>query len=133
MWKCRLPLALTCLVAFEASALAAQITRNGEPAQLDVRPAGEHGVRVTVRPLSFEAALPWSPSLVPGLDFVAPALSLRQIDSPVERQVGALTVRVRHRADSERTEAYGPLSRHAGGGRFLSDPGRILPPRAPQA
>ncbi|HUF69706.1 MAG TPA: hypothetical protein VMM79_13765, partial [Longimicrobiales bacterium] len=95
MRKCRLPLALICLVALDASALAAQLTRNGEPAQLDVRPAGEHAVRVTMRPLSFEAALPWSPTLVPGLDSVAPALSLREVDATVERQVGALTVIVR--------------------------------------
>ena len=95
MRKCGLPIALICLVAFEASALAAQLTRNGEPAQLDVRPAGEQAVRVTLRPLSFEATLPWSPTLVSGLDSVSPVLSLREVDAPVERRVGALTVSVR--------------------------------------
>jgi alpha-glucosidase/alpha-D-xyloside xylohydrolase len=75
--------------------LAAQLTRGGEPAQLDVRQAGERSVRVTFRPVSFEAELPFSPTLDADRTYLAPAISLRTLDAPVERRVGNLSVLVR--------------------------------------
>ncbi|HEX6938086.1 MAG TPA: TIM-barrel domain-containing protein [Longimicrobiales bacterium] len=71
------------------------ITRYGKPARLDVRPAGEHGIRVTLKPLSFEPDFPFTPALDPGHAYPPPVLSLREIDAPVTRRVGRLLVTVR--------------------------------------
>lgn len=87
------PIWLTFVAA--ASPLAAQqLTRGGEPAQLDVRQAGEHSVRVTVKPLSFEPDFPFSPTLDADRTYPDPVISVRSIDAPIERRVGGLTVRV---------------------------------------
>jgi len=75
--------------------LSAQLVRGGEPAQLDVRQAGEHAVRVTFKPVSFEADFPATPTLDADYTYPAPALSLRDLDAPVEAQVGGLAVTVR--------------------------------------
>ncbi len=42
---------------------AAPITTAGGPAQLDIRQAGEHSLRVTLKPIGFEADLPENPAL----------------------------------------------------------------------
>lgn len=86
------PAALLILLNTPATR-AAEITTAGEPAQLDVRAAGEHAVRVTLRPADMEEELPFTPALAER-DYPEPAISLREIDEPVEQQVGALSVRV---------------------------------------
>jgi alpha-glucosidase/alpha-D-xyloside xylohydrolase len=80
-----------------APAQATPITRGGEAAQLDVRPAGEHGIRVTVKPLGFADELPFTPALADGRVDPPPAITLREIQAPVERRVGSLQVVVRAR------------------------------------
>lgn len=77
------------------SSLAAQLTRGGEPARLDVRQAGEHSVRVTFKPLGFEPDFPFSPTLDADRAYPDPVISLREIDAPVEQRVGNLSVTVR--------------------------------------
>jgi alpha-glucosidase (family GH31 glycosyl hydrolase) len=83
------------LVAFTAPAEAQQITAAGQPAQLDIRAASEQSVRVTLKPLTFGADFPETPALAKDRKYPAPAISLREIGSPVRRKVGALTVDVR--------------------------------------
>lgn len=77
-----------------ASPLAAQLTRGGEPAQLDVRQAGEHSIRVTFKPISFEPDSPFSPTLDADRTYPDPAISVRSIDAPIEQRVGSLLVTV---------------------------------------
>lgn len=72
---------------------AAPLTTAGKPAQIDVRAAGEHSVRVTLYPVEWEGKLPFTPALAER-DYPAPAISLREIDAPVEAKVGSLTVAV---------------------------------------
>jgi alpha-glucosidase/alpha-D-xyloside xylohydrolase len=76
------------------AANAQGITAAGQPAQLDVRTAGERSVRVTLKPISFKEAFPTNPAIAPR-PYPAPALSLRQITAPVQRKAGGLTVEVR--------------------------------------
>jgi alpha-glucosidase/alpha-D-xyloside xylohydrolase len=98
MFRRVFPLALASALATgapHASAQEALITRGGEPAQLDVRIAGEHSVRVTLKPLAFEDELPFSPGLAAGRDYPDPTITLREIGAPVERRVGNLQVTVR--------------------------------------
>ena len=84
--------ALAAFAAF-ANGHAAEIKANGEPAQLDIRQAGEHSVRVTLRPLSFKPDFPYTPALA-DREYPAPVISLREITQPVKAQVGSLIVEV---------------------------------------
>ncbi len=88
-------IAVTVVALTLPSALRAQrITAAGHPAELDVRPAGEHGLRVTLKPLSYAADFPFSPA-VAQRHWPTPSLRLREVTGPVTRQVGSLRVEVR--------------------------------------
>jgi len=87
-------LCLIALLAIPAAAPAQQITAAGQPAQLDVRLAGEGSIRVTLKPVSFKAAFPVHPA-VATRTYPAPALTLRELTSPVQKRVGTFTVSVR--------------------------------------
>ena len=73
---------------------AAQITTAGQPAQLDIRAAGEHSIRITLKPIAFKGEFPFSPALAER-KYADPAISLRNIEEPVKKQVGSLNVEVR--------------------------------------
>ena len=73
---------------------AQTITAAGEPAQLDVRAAGERSIRITLKPVSFKEEFPVNPAVV-ARRYASPALSLRAITQPVRKTVGALSVEVR--------------------------------------
>ena len=87
-------LCLIALLAIPAAAPAQQITAAGQPAQLDVRLAGDGSIRVTLKPVSFKAAFPVHPA-VATRTYPAPALTLRELTSPVQKRVGTFTVSVR--------------------------------------
>ena len=73
---------------------AQQITAAGQPAQLDVRVAGEASIRVTLKPVDFRNPFPDNPSIAQRT-YPAPALTLRELTTPVQKRVGSLTVDVR--------------------------------------
>jgi alpha-glucosidase/alpha-D-xyloside xylohydrolase len=81
------------LVLLAGASSAAPITTGERPGQLDICVAGAHSVRVTLKPISVQGRFPFTPALVQR-DYAAPAISLRDLDAPVKRQVGALTVEV---------------------------------------
>ena len=68
--------------------------RSRPPAQLDVRAAGEHSIRITLKPVGFAPAFPVNPAVVDRA-YGAPAISLREVTRPVRKTIGALTVEVR--------------------------------------
>ena len=82
------------LTAASCSGSAVAITRAGQPAQLEIRPAAEHAIRVTLEPLSYEGELPFTPSLAADRTPADPVISLREIGAPVERTIGSLHVTV---------------------------------------
>ena len=86
---------LIALAIIPAVVDAQQITAAGQPAQLDIRVAGEASIRVTLKPLSFKNQFPDNPSIAERT-YPAPALRLRAITTPVKKRVGSLTVDVRH-------------------------------------
>ncbi|NJD10940.1 MAG: hypothetical protein FIB01_11075 [Gemmatimonadetes bacterium] len=88
-----LPLTLA-LLAGALPAAAQTITAAGQPAQLDIRLAGTHSIRVTLKPLSFRYDLPFHPAIA-ARPYPKPALSLRSITRPVAKDVGLLKVEVR--------------------------------------
>lgn len=71
-----------------------EITVGGQPAQLDIREAGEHSIRVTLKPLSYEKDFPFSPALA-NWDYSDPAISIRELKETVKARVGNLNVEVR--------------------------------------
>jgi len=81
-------------LALSAGSLSAQsLTTAGVPAQLEIREAGEHSIRITLKPLSFKEELPYSPALIER-PYPAPAIVLTQLSAPVKKQVGTLMVEV---------------------------------------
>ena len=57
---------------------AQTITAAGEPAQLDVRAAGPHSLRVTLKPVSFAPDFPATPAVV-DRRWPAPVISVRSL------------------------------------------------------
>ena len=84
---------IVLLIAIGA-ANAQEITAAGQPAQLDVRAAGEHSIRVTLRPTSFATDFPENPAVAERA-YGSPALTLRELTRPARRRVGNLNVEVR--------------------------------------
>ena len=84
---------LTALLAVY-SARTQSITTDGQPAQLNIRPAGEHSIRITLKPVSYTQDFPFTPALAER-DYAAPVISLTTIGKPVKKQVGSLLVEVR--------------------------------------
>jgi len=50
-------------LATVVSVPAQPITAAGQPAQLDIRAAGEHSIRVTLKPIGLTADFPFTPAL----------------------------------------------------------------------
>ena len=69
-------LVLSLFPAFAGAAEAQVITAAGQPAQLDIRAAGESSLRVTLKPSSLTSDLPANPALA-DRSYPASALSLR--------------------------------------------------------
>ena len=72
---------------------AQNITTAAQPAQLDIRVAGENSIRITLKPVSFKENFPFTPAVVEG-PYPAPTISLREISKPVKKKVGSLNVEV---------------------------------------
>src|SRR5689334_6299156 len=77
-----------------ASATCAQkITVAGQPAQLDIRAAGEQSIRITLKPVSFKENYPSTPAVVER-SYPAPAISVRELTKPIKKKVGNLNAEV---------------------------------------
>jgi alpha-glucosidase (family GH31 glycosyl hydrolase) len=88
-------LVLTCTVLIAAATTHAQpITTAGQPAQLDVRVAGDHSLRVTLKPASFAPEFPETPA-VAERSYPRPAITIRELAKPLRRKVGSFDVEVR--------------------------------------
>src|SRR5262249_43735215 len=66
----------------------------GQLAQLDIRKAGAHSIRVTLEPIGSPADFPFTPALSER-PYPAPALSLRNVTAPATATIGTLRVEVR--------------------------------------
>src|SRR6266568_1882428 len=71
-------------LATVVSVPAQPITAAGQPAQLDIRAAGEHSIRVTLKPIGFAGDFPFTP-----------AMAERSYPAPATAKVGTLRVDVR--------------------------------------
>jgi alpha-glucosidase (family GH31 glycosyl hydrolase) len=73
---------------------AQQITVAGQPAQLDIRTAGESSIRITLKPLSFNNDFVFTPALAER-NYPSPFIGLRSINSPVKKTAGNFVVEVK--------------------------------------
>ncbi len=87
-------LLMGCLLWGNSSLQAQIIKTAGEPAQLDIRVAGENSIRVTLKPISFKDNFPFNPGVAERV-YPTPAISLREGSKVVRKQVGKLLVEVR--------------------------------------
>lgn len=87
-------LAVCSFVLMGSAACAQQLTTAGKPAQLFIRKAGEHSIRITLKPADFAADFPFTPALVER-SYAAPAIQLTALSRPITKQVGSLWVTVR--------------------------------------
>jgi len=80
------------IAASAAQAQSQSITAAGQPAQLDVRAAGERSIRITLKPVSVKEEFPVNPAVV-DRKYPAPALSLRELTGsrPIRKKIGALS------------------------------------------
>jgi alpha-glucosidase (family GH31 glycosyl hydrolase) len=85
---------IVLLVSGSVTARAQPITAAGQPAQLDIRLAGDHSIRVTLKPVGLKEDSPANPALAERR-YPSSAISLREITRPVHRKVGSLSVEVR--------------------------------------
>jgi hypothetical protein len=90
----KLAVIFVALLVNSTAAEAQPITAAGQPAQLDVRAAGERSIRVMLKPLSVKEDFPVNPA-VASRPYPAPALRLREITRPVRKTIGALTIDIR--------------------------------------
>jgi alpha-glucosidase (family GH31 glycosyl hydrolase) len=89
------PIAIILVMSVGAAAASAQpITAAGQPAELQVRAAGERSVRITLKPVEFKGEFPINPAIAER-EYPSPAIRLRDVTKPVQRKVGSLTVDVR--------------------------------------
>jgi len=86
--------ALAILLGPIAPSSGAAAITSPQSAQLDIRPAGEWSVRITLKPVGYAAPYPDTPALVER-KVADPAISLHTLEAPVSRQVGHLHVEVR--------------------------------------
>jgi alpha-glucosidase (family GH31 glycosyl hydrolase) len=84
---------ITFLVATQA-VCAQAITAAGQPAQLDIRAAAQNSIRVTLKPVGYAENFPFTPGVV-DRRYEAPAISIRSIDKPIKKKIGALQVEVK--------------------------------------
>ncbi|MBO9681369.1 MAG: glycoside hydrolase family 31 protein [Flavisolibacter sp.] len=84
---------LFSIATIASDATAQNITAAGQPAQLDIRTAGESSIRITLKPISFKENYPFTPAVVER-NYPATAISLREISKPVKKKVGNLNVEV---------------------------------------
>jgi alpha-glucosidase/alpha-D-xyloside xylohydrolase len=87
-------LVLSLFLAFAEAAEAQAITAAGQPAQLDIRAAGESSLRVTLKPVSAPSEPPINPSLA-DRSYPAPDLSLRALTRVTQKKIGTFRVEVR--------------------------------------
>jgi len=73
---------------------AQQLTTGGQPAQLEVRAAGDRAVRISLRPINVGDTVFATPALV-DRRYPAPTLSIRSLTRPVQAKVGNMRVDVR--------------------------------------
>ncbi len=86
-----------------------EIRANNQPAQLDIRPAGENSIRVTLKPTTFKPDFPITPTLAER-EYAAPSISLREISQQIKAKVGRLKIEVLPRSNRSTKKSDSPAA-----------------------
>lgn len=70
-----------------------QITTNNQPAQLNIRAAGDNSIRITLKPTSYTAEFPNTPALT-DRQYAAPVISITNLTTPISKRIGQLNVQI---------------------------------------
>ncbi len=70
-----------------------KISIAGQSVQLEIREAGDQGIRVTIKPIGFGNEFPFTPALV-DMEYPKPIISLQEISGIINEKVGNLNVEV---------------------------------------
>jgi len=81
------------ILSFANTGDAAKIITSGQLGQLDVRIAGEHSIRVTLRPITFKGQFPITPMLAER-EYNDPVISIQEIEDSIRRRIGNLYVEI---------------------------------------
>ncbi len=84
---------LSVFLIIGASTTAQPLTTAGVPAQLLIREAGAHSIRITLKPRSFTGDEPFSPALI-DRPYPAPVISLTELSAPINRTIGDMRITV---------------------------------------
>ena len=82
------------VIAFCFKLNAQQILVNKQPGRLDIRSAGEGGIRITLKPLTYLSDFPKTPAVIEK-SYGKPVISLTRIIQPIKKLVGDLIVEVK--------------------------------------
>ncbi|MHB8055731.1 MAG: hypothetical protein ACYDH3_10850, partial [Candidatus Aminicenantales bacterium] len=86
-------LVVGCLI-MAGPGVAREILSAGRPAILEIRPAGENSIRISLMPASMKGILPQTPVLAEGRTYPAPILSVEAVANPVTAETGNLKIEV---------------------------------------
>ena len=75
------------IIAFTACCSAVEIRVNDQAGQLEIRPAGEHSIRVTLKPVQFQPDFPFTPALL-AREYGPPVIGLRHFEERVAATLG---------------------------------------------
>lgn len=81
------------LPVFSTTVQSQQITTNNQPAQLNIRAAGDNSIRITLKPTSYSEEFPNTPALT-DRQYPAPAISITNLTTPISKRIGQLNVQV---------------------------------------
>ena len=68
---------------------------DGKSGRLEIRVAGEHCIRITLKPASFKQDFPFTPALAER-NYPSPVISLTAIDKTITRQAGSFMVQIKN-------------------------------------
>lgn len=88
-----LSLVVAVFLGLTGSVNAQPLITAGVPAQLDIRQAGEHSIRVTLKPVDFKEDFPFTPALA-DRNYPKPLVSLREVIKPIKKKIGELNVNI---------------------------------------
>jgi alpha-glucosidase (family GH31 glycosyl hydrolase) len=84
---------LAALVFFVSCAPETPIKSAGDPAELNIRMAGDHSLRITLKPQTYEGDFPVTPALV-DRNYPQPAIQVQTLRGTLRRTVGNFRVEV---------------------------------------
>ena len=73
---------------------AQRLELSGSQAQLDIRKAGNHSIRITLKPSSMSEDFPYTPALASEITYSDPVISIQEISHPLNKKIGNLNVQV---------------------------------------